>query len=319
MVIKQPPTSYLPPIAKIAPYTSTQLLDALTYLKLLYNLEVRGSHRIHSNPRIVGDRLLPMSGGIESINNTQTESLLTFHGPVHPEILIQRAASLLAMCSGVSAAGTVERIFSFSSSEMERLDVRVMDVPIENWDYRNYTCGERPLRFLELSAGTGLVGLTVAKVLVASLAKRDCRATVVATDFYPSALDNLKANMEKYFPGDLTGGTVTITDPFLDWSKLPAMSSIAKPLSESFDVVFGADVVFEEDHAIWIKKCLERLLCRPSISAAFPFVATFHLVIPLRTTHLLETSSIGTASRDGDAKRGRDVVEYLYYTIGWSW
>ncbi|KAI6159361.1 hypothetical protein EDD17DRAFT_1898773 [Pisolithus thermaeus] len=261
-----------------------------------------------------------MEGLQESINNTQTESLLTFHGPVHPEILIQRAASLLAMCSGVSAAGTVERIFSFSSSEMERLDVRVMDVPIENWDYRNYTCGERPLRFLELSAGTGLVGLTVAKVLVASLAKRDCRATVVATDFYPSALDNLKANMEKYFPGDLTGGTVTITDPFLDWSKLPAMSSIAKPLSESFDVVFGADVVFEEDHAIWIKNDTPQddtftgdQQHRDCFSVDILHVDRPELAILSKGTILCE------AYRDGDAKRGRDVVEYLYYTIGWSW
>ncbi|KAI6117396.1 hypothetical protein EDD16DRAFT_1010392 [Pisolithus croceorrhizus] len=50
MVITQPPTSSLPPIAKIASYTSTQLLDVSTYLKLLYSPEVRGSHRIRSNP-----------------------------------------------------------------------------------------------------------------------------------------------------------------------------------------------------------------------------------------------------------------------------
>ncbi|KAI6117400.1 hypothetical protein EDD16DRAFT_1795708 [Pisolithus croceorrhizus] len=142
------------------------------------------------------------------------------------------AASLLAIRSGVSAAGMVERIFSFNSGEIGKIDVRVTDISIENQDYRSvevqtwggayvlaetivehpeqfglvfrigedYTCGERPLRVLQLGAGTGLVGLTAAKVLVASLAKRDCRATVVATDFYPSVLDNLKTNIEKKVP-----------------------------------------------------------------------------------------------------------------------
>ena len=39
---------HLPPIAKIAAYTSAQLLDALIYLRLLYNPEVRGSRRIRA-------------------------------------------------------------------------------------------------------------------------------------------------------------------------------------------------------------------------------------------------------------------------------
>ncbi|KAI5997447.1 hypothetical protein EDD15DRAFT_2245834 [Pisolithus albus] len=314
---------------------------------------------------------------LESIDDTQIESASTFHGPVHPEILMQQAASLLAICSGVSAAGTVERIFSFSSGETGRIDIRLTDIPLENEDYRsvgartwggacvlaemmvehpeqfglgfltreNDTCGRRPLRILELGAGTGLVGLTAAKVLVASSAKKDCRATVVATDFYPSVLNNLRDNIDKNFPGDPSDGTVTITSHFLDWSKFPAMPSLPGLLSEPFDVIFGADIVYEANHAIWIKQCLGRLLRRPSSSAACPLVATFHLVIPLRPTHLLEAGSIETtfrrmddvpcedfpelvifsketmlceAYRDGDGKRGCDVVEYLYYRIGWS-
>ncbi|KAI6022217.1 hypothetical protein PISMIDRAFT_689259 [Pisolithus microcarpus 441] len=413
MAIPQPPTSYLPPIAKIASYTSTQLLDALTYLKLLYNPEVRGSHRIRSNAarnrgsspidvkwrcddedsdtqlirsdtfersytiRWLIALVARMEDLLESIGNTQIESASTFHGPVHPEILMQQAASLLAICSGASAAGTVERIFSFGSGEIGKIDVRVTDIPMENQDYRsvgaqtwggacvlaemivqhpeqfglgfltgeNDTCSERPLRVLELGAGTGLVGLTAAKVLIAFSAKKDCRATVVATDFYPSVLDNLRANIDKNFPGDPSDGAVTITSHFLDWSKLSATPSAPELLSEPFDVIFGADIVYEADHAIWIKKCLERLLRRPSTSTACPLAATFHLVIPLRPTHTLEADSIGTtfrwtddiprndypelallsketilceAYRDGDGKRGCDVVEYLYYKIGWS-
>ncbi|KIN99307.1 hypothetical protein M404DRAFT_1004797 [Pisolithus tinctorius Marx 270] len=418
MVITQPPTSYLPSIAKTATYTSTQLLDALAYLRLLYNPEVRGSRRIRSNPTCNQDVLaidakwrfgdddshiqLIRSDTFErsyairwltalvarmedlqaSIDDTQLESTSAFHGPIHPEILIQQAASLLAICAGVSAAGTVERTFSFGSDEIGRIDIRVMDIPIENQDYgsvgaqtwggacvlaemivehpeqfglrfrigKDRTGGERPFRVLELGAGTGLVGLTAAKVLIASSARKNRRATIVATDFYPSVLQNLKANIDKNFPGNLSDGAITIASHFLDWSKFPAMSSVPDLLSKPFDVILGADIVYETEHATWIKKCLERLLRHPSSSADCPSeadsLAIFHLVIPLRPTHSLESSSIETAfrwtddtpreghpelvilSRDtilceayrgGDAKKSSDVVEYRYYRIGWSW
>ncbi|KIK26901.1 hypothetical protein PISMIDRAFT_8676 [Pisolithus microcarpus 441] len=74
---------------------------------------------------------------LDMINITQIELSMTFHGPVHPGILMQQAASLLAICSGVSATGMVERIFSFSSGEIGRIDVHVMDIPRENQDYRS--------------------------------------------------------------------------------------------------------------------------------------------------------------------------------------
>jgi hypothetical protein len=45
MSVLCPPTSYLPPIAKIASFSVTQLLDALTYLQSLYHREVCGSRR----------------------------------------------------------------------------------------------------------------------------------------------------------------------------------------------------------------------------------------------------------------------------------
>ncbi|KAI5992930.1 hypothetical protein EDD15DRAFT_2440988 [Pisolithus albus] len=133
---------------------------------------------------------------------------------------------------------------------------------------------------------------------------------------------------------------------FLDWSKLPAMPSVPELLSQPFDVIFGADIVDDVDHAVWIKKCLEWLLRgRPSTSVASAFAAVFHLVIRLRPTHTLEANSIETTFRwtddisnedhpelailsketilceaytDGDAKRGCGVIEYLYYRIGWS-
>ncbi|KAI5997187.1 hypothetical protein EDC04DRAFT_2797600 [Pisolithus marmoratus] len=361
MVITQPPSSYLPPIAKIATYTSTQLLDALVSLKLLYNPEVRGSRRIRPNPTCNQGKLsidVKWSGSDED-NNIQLirsdafersyairwltalvarmEDLLSIddddtqiESTVHPEILIQQAASLLAICAGVSAAGTVERVFSFGSDEIGRIDVRVTDIPIENQDYGSVGAqtmivdhpehGKRPLRVLELGAGTGLVGLTAVKVLLASSAWRNRGATVVATDFYPSVVENLKANIDKNFPGDLSDGTSHRYRP---------MSSLPKLLSEPFDIVFGAG------H-------LPSAVC-PSDSNSR---ATFHLVIPLRPTHVLEASSIEASFRwmdgvpreggpelvihaketifceayGGDGVEGScDVVEYLYYRVGWSY
>lgn len=85
---------------------------------------------------------------------------------------------------------------------------------------------------------------------------------------------------------------------FLDWSKLPAMSSVPELLSESFDVIFGADIVDDVNHAVWIKKCLEWLLRRRlSTSVACAFATVFHLVIPLRPTHTLEANSVETTFR----------------------
>ncbi|KAI5997449.1 hypothetical protein EDD15DRAFT_2528598 [Pisolithus albus] len=178
MAIPPPPTSYLPPIAKIASYTSTQLLDALAYLKLLFNPEVHGSHRMYS--KIVGsspvdiqwccsnEDIARMEGLLESIDNARIESASAFHPSVFPDILMQEAASLLAICSGVSAAGTVEHIFSFGSGEIGRFD------------------------------------------LIASSARKDCRETVAATDFYPSVLGNLRANIDENFAGDPSDGDESV-------------------------------------------------------------------------------------------------------------
>jgi len=104
----------------------------------------------------------------------------------------------------------------------------------------------------------------------------------------------------------------------------------------------GADIVYEEHHAVWIKGCLERLLGMHERSA-------FHLVIPLRATHSIESSTVervfanqdGTVNMDKDAPKlcilsqgtiicdadggnglhecGLDLdrVEYTHYKIGW--
>ena len=369
-----PPTSHLPPIAKIASYTSAQLLDALIYLRLLYNPEVRGSRRIRAG-QPTKSHLSDDSDAVQLIRSDTFESSYAIRwlttlisrmediqestpDTLHTDILIQQAAALLAICAGVAAAGTVQRIFYFESDEVGRIEIPLTDIPLENHDYASVgaqTWGgacvlaemivENPTRFglsdtspindlriLELGAGTGLVGLTVAKLLVA-LGSR--RTTVVSTDFHPSILANLKANIDANFPAKDDGDITTVVSHFLDWSSFPVLSSIPAVLSEPFDIILGADIIYEAEHADWIKNCLKRLLRYPSRIPGSQTTSLFHLVIPLRPTHTFESSTIENVFQwenrdhtepvvlskesifcDAQGGIGNEMVEYVYYRIG---
>lgn len=408
-----PPTSYLPPIAKIATCTSAQLLDALTYLKLLYNPEVRGSRRIRAasahfpgypaseikscrsgdstmqlirsdtfersySIRWLTTLISEMDNLCSLLRDAETAPTSSLPTPVHPEILIQRAASLLAICAGTSAAGVVQRNFSFQSNAAGTIEIQLTDIPLDNGNYHSLgsqtwggACvlaemivdhpeqfgfsgvgarehgylGECGLRILELGAGTGLVGLTVAKLFAAS----SVRATIVMTDFYPPVLANIAANIERNMaciPAELRGiddAVVTVVAHSLDWSNFAAMSSVPQVFSEPFDIVLGADIVYEAEHATWIKGCLKCLLRHPE-SRHIGTSGIFHLVVPLRPTHDFESSTVETvfgwidkineyetsepvilskevlfceAHGDVELERG-GVVEYAYYRIGWS-
>lgn len=55
------------------------------------------------------------------------------------------------------------------------------------------------------------------------------------------------------------------------------------PFDKPFDITLaGADVVYHPNHAKWIKKCVERLLVRPTQGSEAGEV--FWLFIPVRTT-----------------------------------
>ena len=103
-----------------------------------------------------------------------------------------------------------------------------------------------------------MVSLTVAKML-----NRLCStdAEIVATDYYPSVLENLERNSRC----NLVSDRVRLTSKFLDWSTLSDAGIILDPIFEGgFDVAYGADIVYEAVHATWIKSCLVKLLRKPS-------------------------------------------------------
>jgi SAM-dependent methyltransferase len=187
---------------------------------------------------------------------------------------------------------------------------------------------DRATRVLELGAGTGLVGLIAAKVQE----RLQVHSKVIATDFYPAVLHNLERNVLDNFPTS-EKTSIEVVPAALDWQH-PVCDP---PLDEPFDVIFGADIIYEADHAAWIKACLGRLLRRPTSNSPFP--AIFHLVIPLRRTHDEESQTVrqvfspacdDTGERQlkileertivCEAEQGRSAeeVEYAYFKIGWT-
>jgi hypothetical protein len=206
--------------------------------------------------------------------------------------------------------------------------------------------GAAAIRVLELGAGTGLVTLTIARILETT---RTCgsrrRAEIVASDFYPPALENLRLNIQRNFASTKrdhdhdsdsaapSGHDLSISAHFLNWEEAAAPArALGSPFDVPFDEVFGADIVYELEHAAWINACLRRFL---------GLTGRFHLVIPLREGFARESAAIErvfppvedmhrvmevgptlcmTQREDitCEGPDGKGEVEYVHYTIQWA-
>ncbi|KAI0976944.1 hypothetical protein F4678DRAFT_129600 [Xylaria arbuscula] len=196
------------------------------------------------------------------------------------------------------------------------------------FDLSGNSLGSAP-RIIELGAGTGLVGIALGKILPrlgVSTPK------IIATDFHPTVLANLEANIARNFPTlvqDQDSRSPLIEAARLDW-ETPDLSS---PLDKQADVLVATDVIYNPEHAVWLRDCAARML-KPD--------GVFWLMLTVRTTGKFEGIS-GTARasfnrRDGfrnpqgrvlailDEERfarpsgiGRgDESEYRLFRIGWS-
>ncbi|KAG8921193.1 hypothetical protein FRC01_000367 [Tulasnella sp. 417] len=135
----------------------------------------------------------------------------------------------------------------------------------------------------------------------------------------------------------------------LDWRHMHCIASSSAmptakpehPFDMPFDIIIGADIIYEPEHAVWIKSSVELLLKRDAQSF-------FYLIMPMRPTHEVETASVretfplaadvrkqhhAASGEQGAMKRiaivdvseidrvvgtGRvDEVRYLLYRIGW--
>ncbi|KAJ4985435.1 Protein-lysine N-methyltransferase EFM2-like protein 2 [Stagonosporopsis vannaccii] len=113
---------------------------------------------------------------------------------------------------------------------------------------------ERP-SIIELGAGTGLVSLTLAKLLP-SLSVYP--AGISATDYHPTVLANLQDNINTNFPpGDNVN--MPVSAMALDWSMPPP------DLESSSQLLIAADVVYAPQHAAWLRDCAAHLITEDGV------------------------------------------------------
>ncbi|KAI0630469.1 hypothetical protein C8Q77DRAFT_1133220 [Trametes polyzona] len=410
MTLLSSPSARLPPIRKIHEHSPEILSNLVEYLRTIYNPPVRGTRRVGHKTKSKssggaggdddGDALAYLRAdefergvAVRWLTGLVAQASLiqenfaedSEDGPetnTNVEELIQRAASLLAVCAGSAAAGTLTRRFPFGSPLLDSpVEVQLTDIPI-SVDGDAATVGahtwgsacllaemvvESPERFglsdedlsrgpriLELGAGTGLVSLAAAKYFLARRSQTVVQfemPTVVATDYHPAVLENLSRNVSANFESTMAGLSPPILVHPLDWSAFsgPTQSLPARqpPLDEPFDIIFGADIIYEPAHARWIRDTVAALLRRPDNDGLEPHATQrgaprFHLLIPLRPTHVSESRAVEevfpvvppesstTASQDlcileketimceaGEVRPGVEV-EYVHYVIGWA-
>ncbi|KAM0707347.1 hypothetical protein Q7P35_003991 [Cladosporium inversicolor] len=178
-------------------------------------------------------------------------------------------------------------------------------------------------KVLELGAGTGLVSLTLAKLLP-ELAVAG--ADLTATDYHPAVLENCEANIVTNF-GPSDGGRAPLNTMLLDWSRPPPR------LRSTVDLLVASDVVYAPEHAAWLRDCAAHLLKSDGVFwlmatvrqsgkfEGFPNTveAAFDPEVCLRsdtgeTFAILETQQV-------DKRRGigrGDESGYVLYRIGWT-
>ncbi|KAI1790969.1 S-adenosyl-L-methionine-dependent methyltransferase, partial [Ganoderma leucocontextum] len=209
--------------------------------------------------------------------------------------LVDAAASLLGSFAGEDEEEAVTRTFTFptrfGSFAVEAVHVELNDAPLLSDDHTSVglqswgssirlaerMCLDpgafslaRGQRILELGAGTGLLSIAAAKLLARPDSESGPGVTVVATDYHPHVLDNLRDNVSTNFPSSPSPHPFVEVLP-LDWQN-PVYEG---PLSDKFDVILAADVVYHPDHTRWIKACVGHLLEANGL---------FWLIIPVRPT-----------------------------------
>ncbi|KAI0437558.1 hypothetical protein F4803DRAFT_146236 [Xylaria telfairii] len=192
-------------------------------------------------------------------------------------------------------------------------------------NFAKSSLGSAP-RIIELGAGTGLVGIALAKILPRLGV---LTPTIIATDFHPTVLANLRANIVRNFPTPSWEKTPSIQVAPLDW-ETPDLSS---PLDEQADVLVATDVIYGREHAVWLRDCAARMLKPDGI---------FWLMLTVRTTGKFEgiSGTVHAAFNGSDGlcnSHGRvlailgeehfarpsgigrgDESEYRLFRIGWA-
>ncbi|KAJ0164156.1 Protein-lysine N-methyltransferase EFM2 [Colletotrichum tanaceti] len=145
-------------------------------------------------------------------------------------------------------------------------------------------------RIVELGAGTGLVSLVLGNTLPHLGARFPI---VVATDYHPSVLNNLRSNVALNFPVPETNHHVQTAA--LDWSA-PVLQA---PLDVPADIIVATDVIYAPEHAIWLRDCASSLLASDGV---------FWLLVTVRRNGRFNgvSDSVEAAFTAVDGPKGRD-------------
>lgn len=152
--------------------------------------------------------------------------------------------------------------------------------------------GQDGVRVLELGAGTGLLSILCRKILDLQAASHPegapeyglqlSHGLVVATDFLPSVLDNLKICVDLNFPSSTAAdgsldATAGVHIAKLDWTTFPSYMSIRSDglkskttieemepyLGRPFDLVLASDCVYDPTHAEMLRQVARWVLRLP--------------------------------------------------------
>jgi predicted nicotinamide N-methyase len=186
------------------------------------------------------------------------------------------AAFILASFSDSNAEEeeALTRKFSFATTSGETVEVTLNDAPLSGTDHTDvglqswgasivlsdlmcsnperYGLKELPGQptIIELGAGTGLVSLTLAKLLPNVGVDS---ASITATDYHPTVLENLQANITTNFPRD-NRTEMPLSAAALDWSTPPP------ELHCTAQFLVASDVVYAPQHASWLRDCAAHLM-----------------------------------------------------------
>ncbi|KAF2736247.1 hypothetical protein EJ04DRAFT_511221 [Polyplosphaeria fusca] len=174
---------------------------------------------------------------------------------------------------------------------------------------------------IELGAGTGLVALTLGK-LVPSI-NHGTSPRIMATDYHPTVLTNLRTNIATNFPHPTPRLAVEALQ--LDWA--------SPPDAQKVELLIAADVVYDRTHAILLRDCAARMLAP---------CGTFWLMVTVREVGKFEgiAATVEAAFIEDDVSKSQDgrkleIVEkteiakrkgtgrgdekgYALYKIGWA-
>jgi hypothetical protein len=262
---------------------------------------------------IVDDAAFILSSFSNSADDNEEEALtrnFTFPAPSGADVMVTLNDAPLSGVDhtdvGLQSWGASIVLSSMKCADPERFGLSLSNVS----------------SIIELGAGTGLVSLTLAKLLP-EIGMRG--VDIAATDYHTAVLDNCRANITTNFPSN--DGNAPVRTMLLDWSQPPP------DLRATADMLIASDVVYAPEHASWLRDCAAHLL-KPS--------GTFWLMVTVRKTGKFEgipetveaafmrdlcpTAGDGRIfqileKQDVEKRRGigrGDETGYSLYRIGWA-